>query len=158
MSLQSRTRASTTVSPLQPHVCASRTPHIALRFPAARHNMKSNARSTFWADETRHADTRTSPAQRRVVQGSSRAALHSRHQVICQACSDKDISTCTSIFRTCRTLQQRVHHDRVCRITITFTNTCFPNLHWRPRKLTSRSSMTLPSRQRSTCRTLPVHT
>lgn len=111
--------------------------HIALlRSPAARHNVKSNARSTFWADETRHADTRTSPAQRRVVQGARRA-LHSRHQVICPARSDKDISTCTSIFQTCRTLQQRVHHDRVCRITITFSNTSFPNLHWRPRKLTS---------------------
>ena len=153
-------RESTTVSPRQHSkgsFSASGTPHIALRSPAAKHSVKSNARSTFWADETRHADTRTSPAQRRVVQGSSRT-MHLRHQVICQACSDKDIRTCTSIFRTCRTLQQRVHHDRTCRITITFTNTSFPNLHWRPTKLTSRSSMTLPSRQRSTCRTLPVHT
>jgi hypothetical protein len=148
-------RESTAVSPRQsPRARFCGTSHIALRSPAARHNVKSNAHSTFWADETRHADTRTSPAQRWVVQGSRRT-LHSRHQVICQARGDKDISTCTSIFQTCRTLQQRVRHD-ASRITI--TNNSFPNLHWRPRKLTSYPSMTLPSRQRSTCRTLPVHT
>ena len=42
--------------------------HIALlRSPAARHNVKSNARSTLWADETRHADTRNSPTQHSVA-------------------------------------------------------------------------------------------